>query len=525
MRTPARLLSRFFFVAAICSALFITQLLQGQSLQYTATKPLAVSKNGIGYFNSILGDDKDYLYVKTSWGGLTNKNLTLVVFDKRTMDVVGELILESTNENYVTNCFALEGRIYVFRIENSSEKHQLTCEMLDSKFQQLISKTTLYTYTPARESAALNIQHAFGKDLLISVVKTLIDPQDNKISLRCMFFDDELNEIQNKLFPTTQELNLAEVNNESVHLETALHNDGTLYIELGVVGYSRGIGTVNTRNESNFYEYNYREEGLREIEIAQRDDQYYYVGKSGDTDNIYEAYVTFEGKKEDAADRKIKDIILKPIQSKSGQAKSIKISLPSEFLSEVDPNAVGARDRKSSTNDPEKNYIPFRDIQIDHFIRDESGIILIFHSVNHWAGWAGDICIVKINLAGDVIWKSKIERKISYQYSYTDDVKIIVGTNELYFERKNDLDTKSLKEQRKQIKEEGHSLNYVRINRKNGGIINDNLKLPISGLDLELVSYQKDYQFIWFNNQIIIQAFSKDGKAKKEGHYIRIFAN
>ena len=525
MRPPVRLFSAFLFVITISLGVFTVQSAHGQPLQYTASKTLSISKNGLGYFNSVIGDDKDYLYIQTSRVVGLYKKFIIVVFDKNTMAVVGELSLESTSKSYVTNCFAHEGKIYVFRIEIPSEKHELTCEVLNSKFQPFLSKKTLYSYTPARESAELNIKHAFGKELLISVVKTLIDPEDNKISLRCLFFDGDLKEIQNKLFPLNRDLNLADVNNEYLRLETALHDDGTLYIELEVKGYSRGIGTVNMQDVFTFYQYNYHDEEIREIEFTAGDDQNYSKGQVGDAENSYEVFISTIENKEDPADTKIKEIILKPSNTNSGVPKPIKISLPSEFLSEVIPPTRGLLERKPSSENQEIKPTPFRDIRIDHFIRDESGIILTFHSVDLWTNWEGDICVVKIDFKGDVIWKSKIERKWVNYYTSGNDIKIITGTNELYFMYKTDLNKKSLKEQRKQIKAEGHSLNYTRVNRSNGKVTNDNLKLPVSDLYIELELYQNDYHINLYNNQIIIQAFSKDGKPKKEGHYIRIFAN
>ena len=210
----------------LASALLLTFLhastMLGQSLSYTASASLPLSKDGVGDFLEIIGDDKDNVYIASMTGKLMFQNLKIEIFDKKTMAIKGELLFDRTADNYVSRCFVHEGKIYVLRIEKPSENQILTCEILDTNFHVLAAKKTLHTYALPLERTGLNIKNTTGKQLIISVVNSITSVEDNTVSFRCLFFDDKLEEMRNKVLPMNNPLDLPGVKHESILFDTKL---------------------------------------------------------------------------------------------------------------------------------------------------------------------------------------------------------------------------------------------------------------------------------------------------------------
>ena len=471
-----------------CLLCLSVPLLRAQEIEIDWSKPIVCDNKNFGFFETFIGSNNEFVYAKYVNMALSRKNqnssVRIVAYDKETMKPVKEKVITgfkseaSKGKAYNGKTFysnvVFDDQIIIFWLEHKDKKTAIYAESYAPDLKPLEKLQKVYEIKEEKVSPKIRSNKKAGSFAII--LYPSVDEEGQEIILDYAKVKSDLTVEEKDVvkLPFDKEEGFKDV---SVQGSYGVEDDGKLYALCSINQSNRKVIKRQYRSESFIAEID-PAKGSSNVYDATIDDEDKSILSKTFSINSGTIYVYGFYRNSNEKDRKGNSgadgvYISKISKAKEGLQDLKYTEFTKEFIEELyatDPETQAANKKAKPTKkkDKDKDDTGIRwtyEVEQSRVI-DNDVIMVCTQEYNYSTTTCNsqgqcttryycsksDVTTIRMNLKGDVVWASNLDRQITYSGWNVPDIELIQRKDKLYLTYGNRFMEKQADQKKKKAK-------------------------------------------------------------------------
>lgn len=447
--------------------LLITNIFIAQDIDIDWSKPIVCDNKNFGFFNEFIGANNEYVYAKYTNIALSrkkaNSSVRLVAYDKETMKPAKERIITGFKSD-ATKSKAYDDKTYygeavfddalmIFWVQKKDKKTTLFAEVYGTDLKPI--EKLQKVYEAKEENAALRIRYNKKAGSYVIVLNPTFD-NDGEIILDYVKVKTDLNTDTKDVvkLPFDREEDLKEV---SISGSYSLEPDGRLYALCSITQNNKKLIKRTYKSASILAEINPEKGDKITYDASIESEGKSILSKnytiSGGTIYVYGFYRNSNEKDKRGNSGADGLFISKASKAKEGLQDLKFTEFTRDFIDQLyadDPETQAANKNKKPTKKKDKDKddtgIAWTYEVEQSRVVDNDVIMICTQEYNYSVTTCdqngrcttryycskSDVTCIRMNLKGDVVWASNLDRKITYSGWNIPDIELVQRNDQFY---------------------------------------------------------------------------------------------
>jgi hypothetical protein len=495
-------------VLALCMLLLVTKVFYAQEIDIDWSKPIVCDNKNFGFFSEFIGSNAEYVYAKYTNMSYSAKNknssVRIVAYDKETMKPVKDRIITgfkseaSKSKTYADKTYygeaVFDDVIMIFWKQKKDKKTAMYAEVYGPDLKPVEKLTKVYD--AKEEDAALYIRYNKKAGSSVVIINPTFD-KDGEILLDYVKVKSDLNTDTKDIvkLPFEREEDLKQV---SIAGSYSMEPDGKIYALCSIKQNDRKLIKRTTKSASFIAEINPDKGDKIVYDATIESENKAILSKdytiSGGVIYVYGFYRNMDEKDKRGNSGADGVFISKASKAKEGLDDLKYTEFTKSFIEQLfadDPETKAKNDKKKPTKKKDKDKdddgIAWTyEVEQSRIINND--VVMICTQEYNYAVTTcdgngrcttryycqkSDVTSIRMNLKGDIVWASNLDRRITYSGWNIPDIELIQKNNSLYITYGNTFMEKTADQKRKKSKSREllrDEFEYAILNLTNGEI-------------------------------------------------------